>query len=364
MKLLWISRYQGNLNGYRPEGEILIDLKKAGIDVTFMGVADEAYLERIRAHDIPVIDFEPAKSKLDWHAVGQIRQQLKAGHYDIAHAFQGKTIACLLTASLGLPVKVIAYRGETGNIFRHDPTSYLTMLHPRLDGITCVAKAIEEDLRKRVWRKSKPLLTTIYKGHDLDWYDYQAAPRSRLDIPEDAFVLGFAANIRPRKGIHVLIEAANYLPKDANIHILLMGHGTDNEEIKALCQQTPLADRFHCLGFRKDVVELVAMCDATTLPTTKREGFSRSIVESQAMEVPAIVSDTGGNAEIVLHEHTGLVVPPGDVKALAAAITRLYEHREWTAEMGKNARQRIGHCFSHQQTVQQYLAFYEQVLSH
>ena len=64
MRVLWISRYQGNLNGYRPEGEILIDLKRAGLDIDFMGFGDEIYIQRIRDHGIPVTHFEtPHKMK-------------------------------------------------------------------------------------------------------------------------------------------------------------------------------------------------------------------------------------------------------------------------------------------------------------
>lgn len=363
MKLLWISRYVGNLNGYRPEGEILIDLKKAGVDVTFMGHADQSYLDRIEQHGITVVPYQTPDSKLSLTAIKQIRAELKRGQYDLVHAFQGKTISAMLIAAIGIKVKTVAYRGQTGNIFRHDPSSYLTMLSPRLDAITCVAKAIEDDLRLRVWNQNKPNITTIYKGHNVEWYQRTPKDRAEMGIPEDAFVLGFSANVRPRKGIHVLIEAANYLPKDANIHILLMGHGTDGEEIRKLCDETHLGAQLHTLGFRRDIIELTSMCDATTLPTTKREGFSRSIVESQSMEIPAVVSDTGGNAEIVADGETGYVVPPSDAKALAEAIEKLYSDRELCRQFGKNARQRIATHFNHDLTVERYMAFYRELLA-
>ena len=124
MRVLWISRYQGNLNGYRPEGEIMIDLKRAGLDIDFMGFGDEAYIQRIREHGIPVTHFETPRKKFDWQAIKTIRAQLKSGAgskgYDVAMVFQGKAIAALLMAAIGLKVKTVAYRGQTGNIFRHD----------------------------------------------------------------------------------------------------------------------------------------------------------------------------------------------------------------------------------------------------
>jgi glycosyltransferase involved in cell wall biosynthesis len=359
MRVLWISRYKGNLNGYRPEGEILIDLKRAGVDIDFMGFGDESYLTRIREHDINVIPFVTPDKKLDLSAIRAIRAQLKSKQYDVAMAFQGKSVAALLMAAIGLKVKTIAYRGQTGNIFRYDPTSYLTMLHPRLDGIVCVAKAIEEDLRLRLWGKARPKITTVYKGHDVNWYARQAVDlEERLGIPHGAFVLGFAANVRPRKGLPVLIESVKHLPEKANIHILLMGDGTDGDAVKAKAAATGWGDRLHCLGFRKDIIELISSCDATVLPTLKREGLSRSIIESMALEIPVIASDTGGNAELVADGETGYVVKPGDAKGLADAINAMASNREATVGMGKKSRQRIAQHFNHEQAVEGYKDFF------
>lgn len=321
-----------------------------------MGSGDELYLDRIRAHHIPTVNFPTPEKKIDFAAIRAIRQELKTGRYDIVQAFQGKAIAAMLIAATGIQVKTVAYRGQTGNIYRHDPVSYLTMLHPRLDGITCVAKAIERDLGRRLWRKHRPRLTTIYKGHDVNWY--QRCPVSlqdRLGIPPDAFVIGFAANVRPRKGLGVLLEAFNSLPTDSKIHLLLMGRGTE------LIQP---AGRLHCLGYRQDVIELLSSCHATVLPTLKREGLSRSIIESMALEIPVIASDTGGNAELVADGQTGLVVPPGDAAALASAMLKLSQDRQHTQILGKQARERIAQQFNHRTAVKQYQAFYLSLLEH
>jgi glycosyltransferase involved in cell wall biosynthesis len=362
MRVLWISRYKGNLNGYRPEGEILIDLKKSGLDIDFMGFGDESYMQRIRDHNIEIIPFETPKSKLAPGAIGQIRKQLGRKKYDVAMAFQGRSIAALLMAAIGSSVKTVAYRGQTGNIYKYDPSSYLTMLHPRLDGIICVARAIEDDLRLRVWSQVKPAIVTIYKGHDVNWYQRQPTDlKERLGIPEDAFVLGFAANVRPRKGLGVLLDAARYFPPGASVHILLMGGGTDSDDVKAQAAATGWGEYFHCLGFRKDVIELISSCSATVLPTLKREGLSRSIIESMALEIPVIASDTGGNAELVDDGVTGYVVPPGDAEALAGAIVAMANDHAATAEMGRKSRRRIAEHFNHDQAVVQYREFFERL---
>lgn len=368
MRVLWISRYRGHLNGYRPEGEILIDLKRSGVDIEFMGLGDEAYLARIGDHGIPIIPFTAPQTKIDIAAIKMIRAQLQSKPYDLAIAFQGSSIAALCFAAIGIAVKTVAYRGQTGNIYRYDPTSYLTMLHPRLDAIICVAKAIEDDLRPRVWRRHKPAITTIYKGHDIGWYNPWRHGQSidlqaRLGIPRDAFVIAFAANLRPRKGLHILIQSAKYLADNSRVHFLIMGEGTAGGDVKQQIDATAQGNRFHCLGYRNDVVEWLSCCHATVLPTLKREGLSRSIIESMAMGIPVIASDTGGNGELVEDGVSGYIVPPGEATALAAAIQKMATNRAETAAMGRRSRRRIADHFNHEQTVIDYRAFFEQLIS-
>jgi glycosyltransferase involved in cell wall biosynthesis len=355
LKLLVISSYASTWNSVRPEAEIFIGLAKAGVDVTLMTQGNAEYVPRFKENGVKIINFHPRK-KLQWSAIKRIRYELKTGKYDVLYMFNNRAITNGLFASVGLPVKTVAYRGQTGNIYRYDPTSYLTHLHPRLDAIICVANAVRDDLHKHIFIP-KDKVVTIYKGHSLDWYQEKPADLSEFNIPVNAFVVGCVANDRPRKGLPVLLRATHYLPKESNIHLLLIGSGMDSERIKILISKSPMRERIHTAGFRKDAPALIAACQVSVLPSLKREGLPKTVIEAMAYGVAPIVTDTGGNAELVESGVSGIVVEPGDDIGIAKHIQLFWEDPEACINMGKAARQRVLLHFNNEQVIRQTKTF-------
>jgi glycosyltransferase involved in cell wall biosynthesis len=111
-----------------------------------------------------------------------------------------------------------------------------------------------------------------------------------------------------------------------------------------------------------DAPEISAASDIVVLPTTKREGLSRAILEGMAYGRPAIVTATGGNAELVVDGVTGLVVPPNDPESLGRALHQLATDAPLRERYGRAARQRVIEQFSVQQGVDKTLAVYESLL--
>ena len=350
LKLLIISSYTDTWNSVRPEAEIFIGLVKLGVDVTLMTEGDAEYVPRFKEHGVKIIDFHP-KKKLSWSAIKRIRQELKTDGYDAAYMFNNKAITNALFAAIGLPTKMISYRGQTGNIYWYDPTSYLTHLHPRLDGIICVANAVRDDLQQHS-RLPADHITTVYKGHSLDWYQDAPANLAEFGIPADAFVVGCVANDRPRKGLPVLLEATKQLPIDSNIHLLLVGAGMDSDAIKALIAASPIKARIHVAGFRKDAPALISACTVSVLPSLKREGLPKTVIEAMAYGITPVVSDTGGSAELLIDGESGLVVEPGNADELAKAIEFLWQNPSECHAMGENAKLRIPEYFSTEKSAQ------------
>lgn len=361
LKLLIISSYKDTWNSVRPEAEIFIGMAKLGVDVTLMTQGDAEYVPRFREYGIKIIDFHPTR-KFQWSAIQRIRQELKRGEFDACYMFNNRAITNGLFAAIGLPVKMVSYRGQTGNIKRLDPTCYLTHLHPRLDGIICVANAVRDDLRQFAYLPNDKVVT-VYKGHDLAWYQDTPADLSEFGIPDGAFVVGCVANARPRKGLPVLLEATHYLPEHAEIHFLLVGGGMDSEAIQSAIAASPLKDKIHVAGFRRDATALIAACNASVLPSIKREGLPKTVIEAMVYEVAPVVSDTGGSAELVVEGESGLVIQPGDSRGMAAAITRLYQDPAFCTEMGKKAKQRIVEAFHTDLSAQQTKAFLERLVA-
>jgi len=349
MNLLVMTSSGEPLNSIRPEAEIFIGLHKGGDPVTIMTGRDNVYWDRWVDAGITMVDYEPRK-RLSLKDIRFIRTWLKKHPMDLAYLFNNKCISNTAFASRGLPIKLVAYRGQTGNIFWYDPSCYLTMLHPRIDGISCVSNAVRDDLRNHV-RKPQNVVT-LYKGHDLAWYQEKPADLSFLHLPKKAFVVGCTANNRPRKGVPVLVEALSGLPLKENIHLLLIGKGMDDPKLDKQISESPALDRIHRLGFRNDAPALTAACDATVLPALKREGLPKSVIESMVYEVPAIVTDTGGSAELIVDGESGFVISPNDPHAIAEAILKLKMNSAKAKKMGEKGRERIRSHFNVEDSIE------------
>jgi glycosyltransferase involved in cell wall biosynthesis len=359
IKALIVSNYASPMHNVRPEAEIFIGLKSRGVDVEVMTPGDCWYAQRMVDCGIKVHDFLPRR-KISWQAIRAIRRVLREGGHQVLHLFNNRAIANGVWAALGLPVKVVTYRGQTGNISRYDPTCYLTHLHPRVDQIVCVSNAVRDDLRGQLADPAKAI--TIHKGHDVRWYQgIQAKPRAALNVSDDAFLVSCVANNRPRKGVPVLIEAAKQLPRELPVYFLLVGRGMEETSLATLLAGHPLRERFRMLGHREDALELVAACNATVLPAIKREGLPKTVVESMALGVAPIVTRTGGSPELIVDGESGLVVPPGEPQPLAAAIEQLCRNRARTGAMGKAARQRLAREFTLQRSIEQHLELYRKL---
>ena len=146
IKVLFVGNYDIAVHNIRPEAEMIIGLKSQGLDIEVMTKADCWYARRMASKGIRIHDYHP-KRKFSLEAVRTMRRVLHEGGHDVVHLFNNKAIANGIVAAIGLPVKVVTYRGQTGNIYWYDPTAYITHLNPRVDKIVCVANSVRDDLR-------------------------------------------------------------------------------------------------------------------------------------------------------------------------------------------------------------------------
>ncbi|MEO0574733.1 MAG: glycosyltransferase [Pseudomonadota bacterium] len=354
--MLAITSHADTLNSVRPEAELFIGLANAGVEMSVMTESDSPYADNMRAAGIEILDYDITK-KLARRSVRALRQCFKAKRFDIVYAFNNKAICNAAFAAIGLPLVLLTYRGQTGNISRSDPGAYLTHLHPRVDGIICVAKAVEVQLAKEVG--SRKTLHTVYKGHDLSWYQDAPTTRSSIGLNDDQFVIGCVANNRPRKGVRYLLQACATLKDIPTLHLLLIGSDMDERTLGQQVAQLGMTARVSLLGRREDATALIQCCDVAVLPAIRREGLPKSVIEAMVYAVAPVVTDTVGYAELVEVGNSGLVVPPADASALASALRRLHDDPEARASFAAAARERIHREFNVHQTVAGTLAVFQ-----
>ncbi len=338
-------------------------MHRAGIEVTVVCPVDHPNYGTLTDAGVPTIDIRLPR-KFDKDGIAALRAELVRGRYHIMHTFNNKAVSNGLRACKGLPVKIVCYRGIVGAVGFLDPMSWLRYLNPRIDRIVCVADAIRRhflEMRPAFLRMPATRPVTIHKGHCLDWYDDTPADLAQFGIPADAFVVACTANYRPRKGIDFLIDAIESLYADIPVHLLLVGH-MDAAKLSKRIANSPARDRIHRAGYRTDAPALSAASDVFCMPSTKREGLARAIIEAMVYRVAPVVTDSGGSPELVVDGVSGIVVPPRDAQAIADAIETLYRDPEMRSRMGQAARERIATHFRNEDTVRKTIELYKELV--
>ena len=190
--------------------------------------------------------------------------------------------------------------------------------------------------------------------------------RHEFHIPPGAGIIGTVGTLSPQNGQAVLLRALPMvLSRHPHAAIALVGH--DSGERAYLPEMTRLAISLgiersvYFLGPREDLPGVLCEFDLFALPSLS-ESFGLALVEAMAAGRPVIASAIGGLREVVLHRETGLLVPPNDPRALAAAISRLLEYPEIAAEYARAGQQRALAQFDLSVMVEKTLEVYRRVL--
>lgn len=190
-------------------------------------------------------------------------------------------------------------------------------------------------------------LHVIHNGIDTSEYRAEDVPvgqfRRELGITSETPLIGFTGRIEPKKGLEVLIRAAKHvLSSHPESVFVIVGEVPNSSpidyraEYETLSHTLGISDRVIFAGFRKDIRPAVVDFDIVALPSF-REPFGRTIIEGLALGRPVVSCASGGVLEIITDGRDGVLVPPGDVSALASALIRLIESPEERARLSTAA---------------------------
>lgn len=350
IKVLVISDYR-DFHSTRPEASIFIGLAKLGFQISIMTYLDSKHIEEFEKSNIKVIDFHPEK-KFDKSEIKIIKDFVIKEEIEILHLFNSVSIINGIQAAKRLSVKVVLYRGYCGNIHWYDPTAYFKFLHPRVDKIFCNSQGVEEYIQKQLFFDKRKTVT-INKGHNVEWYSgYDSSDiRKELDLPTDSFLLISVSNNRKMKGLRYLLEAFNDISNDLSIHLLLVGRNMDNKQNLKILNQGKKKDNVHMLGFRKNVLNIVASSNVFVLPSIKGESITKSVIEAMSLSVTPIITNIPGNKELIINNESGLIVPYKRSDKLRDAILKLYENQSFCRALGENSKKRIETKINHKQAI-------------
>ncbi len=210
----------------------------------------------------------------------------------------------------------------------------------------------------------------IYNCIDPDLYNPDVDGndlRRELNIGTNIVLIGFIGRVHPEKGIEYLIRAVREVIKIVpEVRFLIVGDTALGKEeyqkrMRDLSADLGLADRILFLGYRKEVVKIIAALDILVLPSL-REPFGLVSLEAMAMKKPVVATNTGGSPEVVIDGKTGLLVPPRDSCALSSAIIKLLKDKELARRMGATGRKRVMNFFSPESTISSVQEMYNKIL--
>lgn len=189
-----------------------------------------------------------------------------------------------------------------------------------------------------------------------------AAFRREFDLPPDARVIGVVAQLIARKGHRYVIDAVDALRTACpDVRVLFFGQGPLREALEAEVQARGLNGVIRFAGFRSDLPRWLGGLDILAHPADM-EGLGVSLLQASAAAVPIVTCRAGGLPEAVADGVSGLLIEPGDVAALTAALRRLLDDAPLRRRFGAAGRARILADFSVDAMVDGNLAIYRRLL--
>lgn len=220
-----------------------------------------------------------------------------------------------------------------------------------------ICKATEAELRPLTKRP----IDLVYNAISLE----KSVPRPECLLPEK-FSLISVGRLSPQKNYSLLIKAiAMLLERRPNlsgkVELRIAGEGDQRPEIEAIISAYNLGDVISLLGVRQDVSDLLAASDLF-LMSSDYEGLPIALLEAIGAGLPVVVTDVGGNREIVEKTGAGRLVPAGDARALSLAVENLLDNESERMEFGRRGRAAIGQ-FGLGHAVEQHLALYSEAIN-
>ena len=315
--------------------------------------------------DLPFLEL-PLQSSWDPFSVSMLRRHLRQRETDILHVHKGRAHSVGLVAAVGLGhrPRLVVNRGVT---FPLDSFNKWKYRHPRVASVVCVADAVQEVVIRSGGLRPESV-RTIRGGTDPDFFDPGRADgatlRHLLENGPDHIVVG-QVSVRDWKGWFDLVAAfALIAARYPAARLVFVGCEPENEKAKVerAARESGLAGRVVTLPYRTDMPEVLAACDVVVDASWAGTGITGTVREAMAMRRSVVATDCGGNQELVVDGEVGLVVPPGNPRALAAALAQLIEDPDLRERFGAAGRQRVVEDFSTEKRIDRLEALYRRVL--
>jgi len=299
------------------------------------------------------LSLEMRKAWIDPRGWLRYRRWARQHRPQIVHAHLPHSTYFARFVRLFNPVRVVIETIHTSNTGSASRQRGYRLTNPLSNWTTCVSNSVAD----------KALEATIVSARKLSVIPngvHLPVERHIIAKPRD-FRWIAVGRLSPVKDYPTLLRAFAQLPSYA--HLEVAGTGPEEHHLRALANELRIADRVHFAGFQSDVQPLIANADAFVL-SSLWEGLPVSVLEASAGGLPIVATDGAGTREAMIPDVTGLIVPVGNVMALANAMSAVMAltHNQ-RRQMGAHGRQLIRERFTLPIVVNRWEELYRRLLS-
>ncbi len=286
------------------------------------------------------------RNEVDLSTAWKLSRIIRQWQPEIVHAHDPHAVAMAgLALSFGAPKPrppIVASRRVDFHLQSH---SFSRWKYRQVDLFIAASAAIKAILEQDGIPASR--ITIVHDG--IDVAKIQRLPvvdaHAEYWLPHGAPVIANVGALVPHKGQKHLLEAmAHVLRKVPDAHLLIFGEGELRPQLERQIKELRVEKHVLLAGFREDVLQLVKSVDLFVMSSVT-EGLGSAVLDAMAMKLAVVGTEAGGIPEAVVTGKTGLLVPPGDARALAGAIVRLLKDKAGRERMGEAGFVRVSEHF-------------------
>ncbi|MBA6357436.1 glycosyltransferase [Colwellia sp. BRX8-3] len=301
----------------------------------------------------------------DTNLIKQILQIIKNNQVDIIHCHQYTPWVYGVIAAAFTKKKVIFT--EHGRFYPDSSTWKRKLINPILnfftDQVTAISKATKQALVEfeNIPKKSIQVIYNSIAPLQVD-EEIVHQIRAELAIPNNHKVLGTIARFDPIKNHIMMLKAfSKVLIEQPNTTLIIIGDGNERSNIETCIATLGITNNVILTGYKPKPGNYLALMDIYLLSSLS-EGTSMTLLEAMSLSKPCVVTDAGGNPEIILHQQTGLVTANDDADAFSLAILKVLNDKFECITFSQSAYLRYNSIFTQHKMNMSYKKTYSNLM--
>lgn len=282
-----------------------------------------------------------------WGGMRRFRMLVKARRPDVIHVHREAALRFVWLATAGMRLPCLVTNRGTVYAPKAKTLERFLIRSRKLHRVLAVSHAVREAVLRQV-ALPPGKVEVVYGGVYAEEFDIErinTPVRDQYNVHDNQPLIAHCGALVAKKGVPILLDAFRLLLREKPLaRLLLIGGGKlgrAREELK----QRGLEDKAFLAGPQEDVAPFMAAADVVAIAATRGEGLTGSLREALALSRPVVCTDVAGNGEMIRHMETGLLVPPHDPQALAAALAWMIDHPAEAAAMARAGRAWVlEHC--------------------